>query len=78
MKKRNDIIDIYYQQHKDQGLLRDNITSTGKMRRCLWQMPAKVEVMPFYNKRARVKNVIRAKKLDIETPAYNDSNLEVV
>lgn len=78
MKKRNDIIDIYYQQHKDQGLLRDNITSTGKMRRCLWQMPAKVEVMPFYTKRARVKKVIRAKKLDIETPACNDSNLEVV
>lgn len=62
MKKRNEIIDIYYQQHKDHGLLRDNITSTGKMRRCLWQMPAKVEVMPFYTKRARVKNVIRAKK----------------
>ena len=38
----------------------------------------KVEVMPFYTKRARVKNVIRAKKLDIETPACNDSNLEVV
>ena len=40
-------------------------------------MPEKVEVMPFYTKRARVKNVIRAKKLDIETPACNDSNLEV-
>ena len=40
-------------------------------------MPEKGEVMPFYTKRARVKNVIRAKKLDIETPACNDSNLEV-
>lgn len=45
------------------------------MRRCLWQMPEKVEVIPFYTKRARVKNIIRAK--DIETPACNDSNLEV-
>ena len=40
-------------------------------------MPEKGEVMPFYTKGARVKNVIRAKKLDIETPACNDSNLEV-
>ncbi len=45
------------------------------MRRCLWQMPEKIEVIPFYTKRARVKNIIRAK--DIETPACNDSNLEV-
>ena len=45
------------------------------MRRCLWQMPEKVEVIPFYTKRARVKNIIRAK--DIETPACNDSNLKV-
>ena len=61
--------------HKNQGLLRDNITSTGKMRGCFWQMPEKVEVIPFYTKRARVKNIIKAK--DIETPACNDSNLEV-
>ena len=40
-------------------------------------MPEKVEVIPFYTKRAKVKNVIRAKKLDIETPACNDSNLKV-
>ena len=45
------------------------------MRRCLWQMPEKIEVIQFYTKRARVKNIIRAK--DIETPACNDSNLEV-
>ena len=77
IKKRNEVIDIYYQMHKNQGLLRENITSTGKKRRSLWQTPEKVEVMPFYTKRARVKNVIRAKKLDIETPACNDSNLEV-
>ena len=38
-------------------------------------MPEKIEVIPFYTKRARVKNIIRAK--DIETPACNDSNLKV-
>ena len=26
MKKRNEVIDIYYQMHKNQGLLRENIT----------------------------------------------------
>ena len=52
MKKRNDVIDIYYQMHKNQGLLRENITSTGKKRRSLWQTPEKVEVMPFYTKLA--------------------------
>lgn len=59
MEHRNQVIRDFYSTHSEQEKL---IKATRKM--FTWKMPKSVTVMPFYTKRAKVKNIIRSKKLD--------------
>ncbi|WP_406019905.1 integrase core domain-containing protein [Succinivibrio sp.] len=59
MAKRNKIMDEFYKTHSEQKNLAE---ATGK--RKYWKMPKNAVVMPFYTKRSKVKNKIRAQKLD--------------
>ena len=57
MSRRNKIIEKFFESHQKQKLL---VETTGKFKR--WQMPKKAVVMPFYSKRSKIKNKIRASK----------------
>lgn len=59
MERRNHVIDEFFKTHSEQKKL---IEATG--RKPCWKMPDKVEVMPFYTKRSKIKNKIRAMKMD--------------
>jgi len=59
MERRNHVIDEFFNTHSKQKKL---IEATG--RKPFWKMPDKVEVMPFYTKRSKIKNKIRAMKMD--------------
>lgn len=59
MEHRNQVIRDFYSTHSEQEKL---IKATRKT--FTWEMPKSVTVMPFYTKRAKVKNIIRSKKLD--------------
>ena len=53
------IIEKFFESHQKQKALVEN---TGKFKR--WQMPKNAVVMPFYSKRSKIKNKIRANKMD--------------
>ena len=59
MSRRNKIIEKFFESHQKQKVL---VETTGKFKR--WQMPKNAVVMPFYSKRSRIKNKIRASKMD--------------
>lgn len=65
MNHRNQIIEEFFNAHSEQKNLVDN---TG--RKPFWKMPEKAEVMPFYSKRSKIKNKIRAMKMDSGEYAY--------
>ncbi len=59
MQHRNQIIEEFFQEHSKQRSLNE---ATGKI--IHWEMPKQVEVMPFYIRRSKIKDRIRAAKLD--------------
>ena len=59
MSRRNMIIEMFFESHQKQKAL---VESTGKFKR--WRMPKDAVVMPFYSKRSKIKNKIRASKMD--------------
>ena len=59
MCRKNKIIEKFFDSHQKQKVL---VETTGKFKR--WQMPKKAVVMPFYSKRSKIKNKIRASKMD--------------
>ncbi|MGN1167252.1 MAG: transposase [Lachnospiraceae bacterium] len=59
MAKRNQIIDEFFKAHPKQKALVEAIG-----RKPYWKMPQKAVVMPFYTKRSKIKNKIRACKMD--------------
>lgn len=59
LSRRNMIIEKFFESHQKQKALVEN---TGKFKR--WQMPKNAVVMPFYSKRSKIKNKIRATKMD--------------
>lgn len=59
MCRRNKIVEKLFDSHQKQKAL---VETTGKFKR--WQMPKKAVVITFYSKRFKIKNKIRASKMD--------------
>ena len=59
MLRRNKIIEEFFEKHQKQKTL---VKATGKYKN--WEMPKNAVVMPFYSKRSKIKNKIRATKMD--------------
>lgn len=59
MLRRNKIIEEFFEKHQKQKTL---VKVTGKYKN--WEMPKNAVVMPFYSKRSKIKNKIRATKMD--------------
>lgn len=59
MSRRNKNIEKFFENHKKQKAL---VEATDKFKQ--WQMPKNAVVMPFYSKRSKIKNKIRATKMD--------------